>query len=147
MGCGSLGRAADGLLSSCVGTLQPTQSTGTLLAVPICYCALCGRDVTSTLCPTQGPWDSWLELLAMEPASMSWAALLVCMVCITEAFALSLSVFVCTLGLCPKVISQLETPSDASLCQAPPAAWTRCWRGVPPRHSRAAPSCSGTEQR
>lgn len=59
--------------------------------------------------------------------SVSWAALL-CrqgMVCITEAFALSLAVFVCMLGLCPKIISQLETPSYASLCQAPPAAWTR----------------------
>lgn len=65
---------------------------------------------------------------------MSWAALL-CrqgVVCITEAFALSLAVFVCTLGLCPKIISQLETPSDASLCQAPLAAWTRFWEASPP---------------
>lgn len=54
------------------------------------------------------------------------------MVCITEAFALSLAVFVCVLGLCPKTISQLETPSDASLCQAPPAAWTLFQEASPP---------------
>ncbi|XP_057892878.1 protein-tyrosine sulfotransferase 2 isoform X2 [Melospiza georgiana] len=74
-------------------------------------------------------------------SSMSWAALLgrQGMVCITEAFALSLSVFVCVLRLCPKVISQLETPSDASPCQALLAAWTRFQEESPPS---AQPCCS-----
>lgn len=69
---------------------------------------------------SHSPWCCWQHVPAA--GSVSWPTIFhgKGMFCIAQAFVLSLAVFVCMLGLCPKNISQLESRSHIFLCESEP---------------------------
>lgn len=109
----------------------PPQNTDALPALPFCHraaalwCCTAGMrdpryfrsklEFLGTCGWSHSPWRCWQRV--PTAGSMSWATLFhgKGMVCIAWAFVLSLAVFVCMLGLRPKNISQLETPSHVFL--------------------------------